>query len=123
MFVQLFASLISPLFVPLFASLVVSLFATLFAFCLLLYISGHLQLEDKEFEEKKFSAPLVPATVLFGHLYLEDEEFKEKKPPEALVLSIVLGVPELASTNANRDIVCTEIFARLFVSINGQNRK
>ena len=58
-----------------------------------------------------------------GHLRLEDEGFEEKKPPEALVLPIVLGVLGVPSTNAHRAIVRTGIFARLFVSTNGQNRK
>ena len=62
-------------------------------------------------------------TQIPGHLRLEDEEFEEKKPPEALVLPIVLGVPGLASTNVNRDIVGTGIFVRLFVSTNGQHAK
>ena len=94
---------------------------------------GHLRLEEEELEEEKPPDALMLAIVLValepaytnvipGHLRLEDEGFEEKKPPEARVLPIVLGVLEPGSTNANRDIVGTGIFVRLFVSTSRQNR-
>ena len=67
-----------------------------------------------------------PSALLKGgarHLRLEDEGFEEKKPSEPLMLPIVLAVLGVPSTNVIQHIVGTGIFARLFVSTNGQNRK